>query len=316
MASCESSWLIIPELSETNRKSFIAIATLQIILNLISFGLSLSALITVFKLREHNFQYYVIMLSLCFTDLVNSLTNQPIYIALILLQHGGIISCVMVKLFELTAVFLCFIMFILLLLAITERYIALFFPLKCQTWLSPTVVTRLNNIAWISGFVLTAIFGIKELKKGTSVFLLLLIVVGGLWMCVVRVRIVILGFRMKRQIAVQTCAVNIINKKNIGMAKLTAGLVAGSLACYIPFLLSMTLGVFSGINVSKMLLHWMWFLLSANSILNPILFCVLNKEIRRNILKLWRCSSDHENDSHISSFPESRINVTQITHMA
>ena len=237
MSSCQSSWLIIPQLSESeiSRKSSIAIAVLQLVLNLISFGLSLSVLIAIFRLCEHNFQYYVIMLSLCFTDLLNSLTNQPIYIALILLQHGGIISCVMVKLFELTAVFLCFIMFALLLLAITERYIALFFPLKYRTYQSLKAAVALNIMAWLSAFIVTAVFRITELKKGTSIFLLILIVVGGFWMCVVHMRIFILAFRVKRQIAAQNYVMRIRHKRNTAMTKLTAGLVVGSLACYIPF---------------------------------------------------------------------------------
>ena len=312
MASCESSWLIIPQLSETNRNSFIAIATLQIILDFISFGLSLSALIAIFKLREHNFQYYVIMLSLCLTDLLDSLTNRPIYIVLIVLQARGSISCITVKLFELSAVFLCFIMFVLLLLAITERYIALYFPLKYQMWQSSKVIIGLNVMAWASAFVLTAIFRIKELKKGTSIFLLVLIAVGGFWMCVVHVRIFTLAFRVKRQIAAQASTVNIRNQRSTAMTKLTAALIVGSLACYIPFLLSMALGVFTSTHVSKILLHWLWFVLSTNSALNPIFFYILNKEIRRKILKLWRCNSNHGNDSYASSFAESGTYATHV----
>ena len=253
MASCESSWLIIPRLNETSRESLIAIAVLQITLDIISFVLSSSALIAIFKVRDHSFQYYIIMLSLCFTDLLNSVTNQAVYISLILLQTRGSVSCILVKVFELSALFLCFAMFILLIVAITERYVALYFPLKYRRYQSSKIVIALNIIAWISAFIVTALFQIQELKESTSIFLLVLIIIGGFWMCVVHFRIFVLAFRVRRQVAAQSSLAKIrnpsnpgLNRRNSSRTKLTAGLVASSVACYIPFLLTMAISVFAG----------------------------------------------------------------------
>ena len=82
-------------------------------------------------------------------------------------------------------------------------------------------------------------------------------------------------------------------KRDRRNAILIALLLICLLACYLPYLIGVSLFVFakSKVYVSKELLHWLWAFMLINSTLNPVFFFFFDKEIRYHIFKIFGCEN-------------------------
>ena len=107
----------------------------------------------------------------------------------------------------------------------------------------------------------------------------------------INIRIALAVMKAKREIRQQHASVGQTDQRGRQSAKLFALLIVLTLICYAPFCYSVLVTrIGTATHSEKMIVNWLWCLLTVSSVLNPICYCLMNKALRRRCLKLFKTS--------------------------
>ena len=318
---CNKGWLVVLPISPPEVPSYNLLVAIHCMFQAASSALNFLVARALVSLRKKNGpRCHTVALNLCLTDLIYNVTTELAYIILLILQLFGIVHCRLVTLIEVTGLFLCFASFLFLLFATVERYIAVFRPFQYESFFTSRFLPLAVFAIYLTSAAATAGLILSSFSYGAGIILLIFLSICGIVTASLFVRIFKLVYRVRGQMQMQSAEVaaaavtthgaenvSIRGKhrtwrNNSGYANLVAFLLVCMVACYLPYLIGVSLYVFAtGDLVSKKLLHWLWTLMLVNVCLNPICFCYFDKEIRAEIKKTLRREPSRLEDSAVTS---------------
>lgn len=284
---CGTSWVIDigKDDSNSNLISLIAVNSLN---SIITIFLNLSAIVIIWRLEQVPGSSRILLLSLSFTDLLTGMISQPIFITFMSLQVAGKNICILAKIATFVGLTLWVASFSTLVLASIERYLCIFYPFIHERINASNMFAVLLASFWVTGLLMASLFQIEGIIKELSMIAAMFNAAGCLIMALVYIRVYYLAQKVRREIRDQAQSVGNQSDHSSRSANMIAIIVALSLISYIPYGVAVYIDSLSDLRVAALLFDWFWTLVMANSTINPICYCLLNKSLRKRTFDLWR----------------------------
>ena len=280
---CNTNWIVDPEGNKTNIATLLGI---QVFLVLITLFLNAVEFIVVWGAKECVGTKKAILLNLCISDFLHGLITQLIYTVFLAFQLNGRIICVVARACMSTCLLLTQVSSLGLLLASAERYLCIVHPFVHQRYEGSCLWVFSVAIVWTVAVIITILYYLNY--KGGLILAASLVIT-----CVsigfMYAKIGILAIKARKEIQQQCASVGREQRKNRNSAKLIALLIVLSIICYAPFSYCILVTSVGRSNRSeRVIVNWLWCLLTVSSVLNPICYCLINKTLRQKCLELFR----------------------------
>ena len=279
--SCEVPWILYAE------NDNICLLVVQSLLALMTLLLNSIEFIVIWNAKQCVGTRKSILLNLCASDLLHGLTTQTMYIIFIGFQLHGRLVCFLPKVATYSCVLLTQVSILGLLIASVERYLCIIHPYIHQRYLHSYLWAILGISIWFIAITVTVLFhfGYGGGPLLSAFILIVCVCVGFIY-----VKIYYAAMKARKEIRKQHATVgNVEQRARPPAANMIAALVAISIVCYGPFTYCMLATTYdNSIYFDALVVNWLWCLLTLNTVLNPICYCIINKTLRRNLLRMLR----------------------------
>ena len=276
---------ISKDYSTSNLISLIVVNSVNLIITIF---LNLSAIIVIWQLEDVAGSSRILLLSLSFTDLLNGMISQPIFITFMSVQVAGKNICILAKIVTFVGLTLWVASFSTLVLASIERYLCIFHPFIHERINASKTFAVLLVSFWATGLLMAGLYQIEGIIKELSIIAAIFNASGCLLMAFVYIRVYYLAQKVRREIRDQAQSVGNQGNHSSRSANMIAVIVALSIICYAPYAIAVYIDSLSDMRVAALLFDWFWTLVMVNSAFNPICYCLLNKSLRDRTLDMWR----------------------------
>ena len=287
--ACNEHWIINIE-NNIPYRHFIPLIIFNIVSSVVTAVLNSISLVAIWRLQSLEDGTRLILLNLCFADLLTGSVSQPLYTAFLSLQITGVTQCLIANVLSSISLGLASTSFHMLLVASTERYLSLFYPYWHQRIVNGFKPKAVALMVWIISLVNICLNNINMIKNW---FFVTMMVVSGLelaWLSFIYVKIFHLACKVRKQVGHQQKGwpLDKNNKNSLLTIKnsFTGFLVMVSLICYIPYSVAMYYDTVCAHQIDQTLTNWLWTLVIANSFINPLCYYIKNKDIRKAVRKL------------------------------
>lgn len=279
---CNIPWILN---AENNRSLILATLCFQCILTTLTISLNSVEFYIIWKVTDCVGTKKAILLNMCLTDVLQGLTTQLANIVFLALQYHGRTICALALFVNITCYLLTNVSILALLLASAERYLAIVHPFVDQRYQQSHLWAVLVAIIWLLALCCTALYHFGHFPR---LFLGTTIMTSCSCIVFLYVRIFQQVIRARKEIHQQSAGVgNAHQGRRRPSANMVAILVALSVICYAPFSLAIYVNPFEKKSRSDGLANLLWCLLTVNTVLNPICYCMLNKTLRRKGARLF-----------------------------
>lgn len=292
MAAACSNYDLNTNASSSLRDTYESCSWMSFLLIFPTVLINLSIIIALATSTERTKPCFILLINLAVTDLFTGLINMPTFFVIFRYTSDSKDPCVFAR-FSIP-VFLVFgcTSFITIAWIAVERYISIFHPFYHVSQLNPRKVTICVGLSWLIPMppmvTSLSLHDGKIFKTFSAV--LILAGIGSNVFCYFRIlkQARSLRFRIQNEAA------------RYGRASITAndrrflsigGLIITSMfICITPagvYAIMTTLG-YTG-QYSYYSLCWVWTLVLANSLINPVITCIFSPTIRSDVLRIMRC---------------------------
>ena len=248
----------------------------------------------------------VLLVSLCFTDLLVGLLCQPMHIALLLNNPGpGSSYLSLIKAYNFIFNLSCWISFVCSLLITLDRYAAICYPYRYRE-LATCKKYVFVTICILVFVMIRSIFEAAFLKRTDVVFWsvqvgIQLLIITAVFILYAKIYKVVLSHQ-KRIVAMDGSSANrrsrISNRERRKTNTVTI-ILAAFIACYAPYVVYSVQWIlfFCGkIKLSFKLALWANYFVLLNSCLNPIIYCVRSQGIRSAAVRIFASRPNYGRD--------------------
>ena len=227
----------------------------------------------------------LLLLNLSAVNFLIGLLGQPLHVAFLLLQINGKPSFYLGKASDTINFGLWMLSFFTLLGVTLERYISIFRPyFHLQLVLGSKLKIIILSI-WACAIIIS---GCYEINCTVSYYVWLIWIIfnafGCAWIIFAYVRIYCLVYKIKRQARKQEQRLHCPQSPNKKSTNTTAVLAALYVMFYLPYVVILHLKEFSNRKLlNDQMFLWLETLALATSTLDPIIYCLMNKDIRRAV---------------------------------
>ena len=165
---CGTSWVIdiSKDGSMSNLISLIVVNSVNLVITIF---LNLSTIIVIWRLQDVAGSSRILLLSLSFTDLLNGIISQPIFVTFMSLQVAGKNMCILAKIATLVGLTLWVASFSTLVLASIERYLCIFHPFIHERINASKTFAVLLASFWATGLLMAGLYQIEGIIKELSI---------------------------------------------------------------------------------------------------------------------------------------------------
>ena len=302
-SSCDIFWIYIPQ---NQRQVYMPI--LASFNSLIGIATCLVNVVTLTALKKNLKPQNLILINLSTTDLCTGLLVQPLYITFLSGLSLDIEICNIWKAMLTITHLVSTVSFLTLVFAVIDRYIYIFLPFRYETTVRQKKVWILIVISWISGLIAMLMHEIKELRETAMIASLAFF--GGccVFFILTHIKILSLACRVKRKIEDTNVRYN-RRQNGAKTFKVTTMLI---LLCGVLFTPYCTFSTVVHMNkrpataTHVITLHCLFTLLLINPLLDPVCYCLINKEVRSTVTRLLHIgkakgTNDAQNqDEHVT----------------
>ena len=111
---------------------------------------------------------------------------------------------------------------------------------------------------------------------------------GCIWIACVYVKIYCLLLSMRRTTEIQENSLHGRAKSTRSSTDITFLIIVLCTICYSPFFISVGAIYFGYLKGNNLTVNYTWTALLGNSLLNPICYCLKNKNIKKGFVKFWK----------------------------
>ena len=270
------------------QQGLIALIITNSVLSVGTTVLNFSIFIVLFNLSTLPRGTRIILLNLTASDCLTGVLAQPLYISFLVLQWQGDTICLLAR----AATFVCFLVttvsFTTLLVATTERYLSIFHPYVHQTIVESIKSNIIVVLVWMFAAGVTISGSFAAIRTEIYAFLAVFQMTGCIWITFVYIKIYHLVFSIRKNAEIQENSLHGRARGSKSSTDITFVIVLLCVACYSPFVIKVYAITFGNQAGNSLTVNYTKTLQLANSLLNPICYCVRNKEIRKAIVKFWK----------------------------
>ena len=280
---CDAHWVMDPEVS---RNGIITLVYIQSFLVLVTLFANAIEIIVVWGAEECVGTKKVILLNLCVSDFLHGLITQVAYIVFLVFQVYGRTICFLATACMSSCLLLAHVSILSLWLASTERYLCVVRPFVHERYLHSNLWVVTVVMVWGVAILVTILHRFY-LEGGLTLAVSILIAcvcIGLMYMKIASVAI-----KARKEIRQQHASVGNADERRRRSAMVLAMIVVLTIICYVPFSYCVLLAkIGAAAQFQKLVVNWLWCLLTFSSVLNPICYCLMNKTLRRRCLKLLK----------------------------
>lgn len=280
--NCSVPWILDPQ---RNRPEIIILLSIQCVLLLPTLILNSAEFLVIWNSRECVGTKKPILLNLCTADLLHGLTTQTVYIAFLAFQLRGETICILAEMTNFSSFLLTEVSILALFLASIERYLCIIHPFVYQRYEENRFWLIAVMLSWAAASASSILL---QLNYNMTPALGTVIVLGCLSIAFMYTRILIKALKIRKQIQHQSEGVGNTSHKQTKTARIIALLVLFSLISYTPFSYCLFFKQISECHVSRVTSNFFWCLLTVNAIVDPLCYCILNKTLRKDFLKMFK----------------------------
>ena len=282
--ACVSFWVMDRD-DENFLQKVAPIVLCMCLLTISTVFLNILAATRLWKLESIPSGTRILLLNLTGGNLFSGCSVQPLYIAFLILQLHGKTVCLVARVCDVIGFALWISSFLTLSAATYERYVSIFHPyFHWRFVLGPKLKIVISSI-WTFAFSVVGLIHINSIAKYLWISWIFINVLGCVWIIFAYIRIYCLACQVKRQIRAQ--GERFHKRQNRSSVGTTAVLVTISIICYLPYVVLLNINLFNkSFPLNSAVALWLGMLSSATSVLNPIIYCLMDKTMRQAIFRV------------------------------
>ena len=281
---CVSFWVMNKDDENFLRKAA-PIVVCTLILAIATVFLNILAVKKLRKLENIPYGTRILLLNLSGGNFITGCSLQPLIVVFLVLQIHGKTVCLVARICDIVGSVLWISSFLTLLAATYERYISIFHPHFHWKLVVGRALKIIVAVIWTCAISVVILIQVSIVIRYLWITWIFFNVVGCIWIIFAYTRIYCMAYQVKRQIRAQGEQFKKRCKKR--SVTTTAVLVTISIICYLPYVVILNINFFKrSIRLNSLMAHWLWMLLSATSVLNPIIYCLMDKTLQQAIFRV------------------------------
>ena len=295
--------------------SAVTVATILSIMSVPTIMSNLLVCIAFIKRKTLRIGGNKVLLSLALSDFLCGAIVQPllaITIYIVIFKSPSKCPCWLIVTMGITGYTLACVSLLTVAFVSLERYIAIFYPFQATQTMTPKVVYTSCVAVWL--FSILLINGVLFLNLARAFYWInaTMIAFTYIWNCFVYARITRQARKLRRKLAVRQ---SMFLNETLKVRKSRGTQIAGSiiialLVCYLPqVIVSLLKLITRAYFVTEYLEYWAMTFGLANSMLNPLLYCYYNTEIRNELLRLVGFRRKPKLKTSVSTVLNNHVNI-------
>ena len=290
--SCSHYGIVLKE-SQSFKAVNLACSWINIILALPTAVMNLSLIMALFCSKEWSKPCYLLLLNLAITDFLAGSMNMPVQFMVFRYVGTGMDPCAFANFTTPVGYILGIASILMITMIAAERYASVFYPFVHMEKLRPLTIAAAIGSVWIFSIscIIPSVTIQNDIFLNAAVPLIVVICSLGNFYCYIS--ILLRARKVRLQInteAVRLGQENARAKKEKSLVSVGGLIVISISICYTPVGIVSILTVLNyGKSVSEYMLCWGWTLAMASSCINPIISCVFNAVIRKQLYKMLSC---------------------------
>ena len=308
---CDLYWVLpLDSRTDSLELNMIFLGLAKLILALGNVILNTSSILAIYSIKKRRTgETNLILLCMAATDLLTGIVDQPVCAAYCFLWSQGKLVCELARTCGALAYFIHMNSFLMLILAATERFLIIMFPLKHERYMNNKRIMFSIICLWLYNGLLILLYELegKTMRAVVIVLSVSTLVIGSSWIAFAYYRIFNAAKKARKQIEANQTKLSSATdpdenphqrkisqvshtKKKMDLAFVASILVFICVVCFTPYGIIAAILYFgrSGNKYLTVASYWFWVVILMNSSLNPILYCLLNKDIRGTVFRLWQ----------------------------
>ena len=299
---CDELLVIEIETNEYDNE-LTSLIVINCLLSMLTVVLNSTCLLAIFRLKKLEDGTRLILMNLCIADVLTGVVSQPLYAVFLFLQKLGGDYCSVASASLSVNLGLAYASFSMLLFASIERYLSLFYPFKYQEFIVGTKPRRIIAVIWLNSVLVPCLYSVKKAKMVLMMSGVILTCLACVLMSFIYIKVLCFAFKIRRRIKHETQGYHPAKDIRHTSKNITGFLVVLSVVFCAPHLINTCNKLFFVRQSNGILGYWFWTLFLANSIANPLCYCMKNREIRKGVLKLISIRTLFERSRHVNVRP-------------